>query len=319
MIRIEGTATAQEPIIHGGDRTGGTITPFRREKMRVDGRFEYMPIVSANSVAGILRDQCAFWCLDQIEFTQFDDLRAFDLLTSGGSLVKRKDTKKYIDLFEEHELRSLFPVVSLFGASIGNRILGGRIDVDRWIPVCVETRSALPDELITPPDDATPALADQFHIEDLLQELQFARRDDKENRDWQSYIAPAVLAAHQHEQAARAEKEESDAPGRSQKMRYGYEALAQGTLLSVGFTLRNPTPVELGVFFGGLGYFYERPKIGGRGARGFGRVKLDLRQYQLVGPGKVEHPLAIDSVAAAHDHLIEHKSQIEQALQGGAM
>jgi len=307
MIRIEGTAEALEPVIHGGERTGGTVTEFHREKIRVDDHFEYMPVISANAIAGILRDQCAFWCLDQIEFTQFEDLRAFDLLTGGGALVAA-GSAKYVDLYEEHELRKLFPVVSLFGASVGNRILGGRIDVDRWVPVCVELKSALPEGLWE--------MAGQWHIEDLLQEVYFTRRDDKKNRDWQAYIAPDTLAAWQREQASRAERGEANEAGRPMSMRYGYEALAQGTMFSVGFTLRNPTDVELGVFFGGLGYFYERPKIGGRGSRGFGRVKLDLHQYQLVGPGKVEHPLAVETMEKAIEHLLSHKEQIEQALGG---
>lgn len=310
MIRIEGTAEALEPIIHGGERTGGTVTEFHREKMLVDGLFEYMPVISANAIGGILRDQCAFWSLDQIEFDQFDDLRAFDLLTGGGVLVSAGKVK-YIDLFEEHRIREMFPVVSLFGGSIGNRILGGRIDVDRWIPLCAEMRSALPEEHWE--------LADQWHIEDLLQEIYFTRRDDKKNRDWQAYIKPETLADWQREQAARSENGRADTPGSPMSMRYGYEALAAGTFFSVGFTLRNPTPVELGVFFGGLGYFYERPKVGGRGSRGFGRVRLNLKQYQLIGPGKVENELAVEAVEVAQAHLVERKVQIEEMLRGGAM
>lgn len=308
IIRIEGIAEAIEPIVHGGERTGGTVTEFRREKMRVGNRFEYMPVISANSIAGILRDQCAFWCLDQLDFDQFEDLRSFDLVTGGGALVSAGNAK-YVDLFEEHQIRKLLPVVSLFGASVGNRILGGRIDVDRWVPVCVETKMALPEDLWP--------LAETWHIEDLLQEVNFTRRDDKKNRDWQAYIAPATLHEYQHEQAARAERGDANAAGASMQMRYGYEALAQGTTFSVGFTLRNPTDVELGVFFGGLGYFYERPKIGGRGARGFGRVVLDLHQYRLVGPGRVENDLALDSCEVAAKHLEENRAQIETLLRGG--
>ena len=313
MIRIEGTATALEPVIHGGDRTGGIVTEFHREKLRVGDRFEYMPFISANSIAGILRDQCAFWCLDSIGYESFTELRAFALLSGGGMLVaatgrEGKRKAKYVALYEEHELRELFPVVSLFGASVGNRIIGGRIDVDRWVPVCVEMKAALPKDLWE--------MAEQWHVDELLQEVYFTRRDDKKNRDWQEYIDPDTLAEWQREQATRAERADVNEAGQAMSMRYGYEALAQGTVFSVGFTLRNPSRVELGTFFGGLGYFYERPKVGGRGARGFGRVSLDLHQYQLVGPGRVEHPLAMETVQEATEHLRAHKEQIEQALEG---
>jgi len=306
MVRIEGTAEALEPVVHGGERSGGTVTEFHREKVRVVDHFEYLPVISANAVAGILRDQCAFWCLDQIEFTQFEDLRAFDLLTGGGVLTPASSAK-YVNLFEEHELRELLPVISLFGASIGNRILGGRLDVDRWIPVCVELKAALPETLWE--------MADCWHIEELLQEVYFTRRDDKKNRDWQDYIEPETLASWQREQAKRSEDNEASTAGTPMSMRYGYESLAQGTMFSVGFTLRNATPVETGVFFGGLGYFYERPKIGGRGSRGFGRVRLDLNQYELIGPGRVEQEMALQTVAVAQAHLLDRREQIIQALR----
>lgn len=307
IIRIEGTATALEPIIHGGDRTGGTVTEFRRELVRVGDYFERLPVISANSIAGILRDMAAFWSLDQIGIDTIKDLRAFDLLTSGGALTKI-GTEKYVNLFEEKKLRELFPVISLMGGSVGNRIIGGKLDVDRWVPVCAEMKSALLEELWP--------LAERWHIEDLLQEVQFTRRDDKKNRDWQSRLAPETLDAWQRQKEAFDMNDDAPAPGAPTSMRYGFEALAQGTVLSVGFTLRNPTPVELGVFFGALSYFAERPKIGGRGARGFGRVKLELKQYQLRGFTRVEGPLAVESMDAALEHLQAHADEIKRAMEG---
>ena len=319
MIEIEGTAEALEPIVHGGEKTGGTVTEFRREKRKVEGVFDYLPILSANSIAGHLRDQCAAWCLDQIGYEQLTDLRPYDLLFTGGALVSAKGRRggggvlfgaprSYIDLDEERTLRELFPVIGLFGGSIGNRILGGRIDVDAWTPVCVELKPALPGWL--------HEAADRYSVADMLQELNFTRRDDKKSRDWQDYIDPDVLAEHQRVQAMHDERGDAAEAGARTQMRYGFEALAAGTLFYVHFLLRNPNDVELGVFFGGLGYFMMRPKVGGRTSRGFGRVKLDLKQYKLVGPGRVEEPMAIDAMQAAQTHLVERKEQIIAALEG---
>lgn len=307
LILITGTAEALAPIIHGGDHTGGTVTEFRREKMRVGDVFEYLPVISANAVTGILRRCCAAWCLDQLEIDTLTDLRAFDLLTSGGTLT-RASGDKYVDLFEQAEFRDLFPVIGLLGASIGNRVLGGVLDVSRWVPICQETMRALPADL--------HPLAAQFHIEDLLQEVSFSRQDAKKNRDWQSYLSEDVLRQHQGKSAARAESDEADAPGAATSMRYGFEALAQGTFLSVEFLLRNPSPAEMGVFFGGLTYFEQRPIIGGRGARGFGKVKLDLHQYQFVGPGRVENPLAVETMEFAATHLVANRDKIQAILAG---
>lgn len=323
MIEIKGTAEALEPIVHGGEKTGGTTTSFRREKVKVGDVYEYMPIVSANSITGQLRDQCVAWSLDQIGFKAFTDLRAFDLLFGGGTLTKARQEfrsktgagmlfeamqpKAYIDLNEERALRDLFPVIGLFGGTIGNRPLGGKIDVENWCPVCAELKAYLREELWP--------LAEQIHIEDLLQELNFTRRDDKKNRDAQDYIDPETLAAYQHEQAVRDEDGAMGEAGMSLQMRYGFEALARGTIFQVSFTLRNPSDVEMGVFFGGLTYFEARPKIGGRTARGCGRVKLNLGQYRFAGPARAEEPMALETIETASAHLAARREQIIAVLE----
>ena len=98
-------------------------------------------------------------------------------------------------------------------------------------------------------------------------------------------------------------------------MRYGYEALAQGTLFSVGFTLRNPTPVELGVFFGGLGYFYERPYLGGKRNRGFGRVDLEFRGFEVKGLTRVERDVSDNAaLEAATAYLVENADEIKRLV-----
>lgn len=311
IIRFAGVATALEPLIHGGERSGGTVTEFRREKVRVDGAFEYLPVISANSIAGLTRDNCAFWCLDQLpHFNRFTDLRAFDLLTGGGNLVAAKGDK-YINLFEEAELRAMFPVISLFGGSAGNRIVGGRIDFAAWTPICEEWSAYLP-------EDIRPR-AKGIYMADLLQILNWTRRDDKKNRAMQDLIDPDTLAAHQRDSAGRAEADEADDRGGPMSMRYGYESLAAGTELFVEIAVRNPSDVELGVLFGGLTYFYERPKIGGRGSRGCGRVRLDLHQYKVTGPAQIEEPLAVASMEAAAAHLIAREAQILEAFRPGAL
>lgn len=307
VIEIEGIATAMEPIAHGGDKTGGTVTEFRRVRIQTSpGVFEDMPQISANSIAGILRDNCARWCMDQIDY-EVRDLRVFDLLTGGGKLTKVSNKKSFIDLFEEKELRRLFPLIGLFGGSVGNRILDGLITVSNWTPICAELKTALPEEYHD--------LADEYSIADLLTEMYFTRRDDKKRRDMQQYIAAEVIDAYQSEEAERTEEQQALAAGEATSMRYGTEALAVGTMFHVSFKLYNPSDVELGCFFGGFGYFYENPKIGARGRRGMGRVRLDLKQYRLAGPARVEEPMALQALELASQHMQDNREQIVQMLE----
>lgn len=303
-LKLEGHAVALTPIVHGGDKSGGTLTELRRERIRVGDAFIAVPVISANAIAGILRDCCAHWCLDQAGVTTLDNLRAVDLLSSGGMLTKVKSDSSYINLADERRWRELFPVIGLFGASIGNRVLGGRIDVHRWLPLCQELVPYLPPDLAP--------LARQFQLAELLQELEFTRNDDKKNRYWQDRIVPDLLARYQDEKEAR---ELADEPGASTSMRYGFEAFAAGTMFSVCFLLRNPTRLELGAFFGALSYFQSRPVIGGRGSRGFGQVQLHLKQYRLSFPASVEEPLAVETMAETSAFLREHKDDIVKTLE----
>lgn len=98
-------------------------------------------------------------------------------------------------------------------------------------------------------------------------------------------------------------------------MRYGMEALAIGTKFHVNFKLYNPSDVEIGCFFGGLGYFYENPKIGARGRRGMGMVSLDLGQYKMQGPARVEEPLAVHTLELASKHMQDNRNKIVELLE----
>ncbi|RMG91200.1 MAG: hypothetical protein D6706_18450 [Chloroflexi bacterium] len=308
-IYIEGIATALDPIHQGGDTTGGTIAEFRRELTRVDNVYEYMPVISANSMAGLLRRETVQWVLDQIGFEKFtaDQFRQFDILTSGGGRVTAANTPGYVDLFTENELRELFPTVSLFGGSIGNRMIKGRVRVDPVVPICVEMKQRLPAEL--------HELADRWHIEDMLQELNFSAMDNKESSDWRDYLDPLALEQWKSEKEQRAQK--GQAPDNNVKMRYGVECLAAGSMFHLGFLLKNPTEVELGTFLGGLGYYFENPIIGGKSNRGFGRIHIDLKQYKLLGFQREEGELAVGAVQAASEFLAGNAERIKQFIREG--
>lgn len=334
-IKIAGIATALEPIVHGGERDGTNIAGWRKEKIRVGDGWEYLPVAfSANAVGGgVIRNNCAEWCIDQLpKFKEFAELRAFDLITAGGTLVSaKKDGKtadKYINLFEEHELREMFLILGLLGGSVGNRVLGGRLDVADWVVICQETKHYLPEYLGSGDagDDATNlhALADKVSIADCRKILDFTTNDRKKDRHFQDLIKPEVLHQWQREQAARVENDKAREHGDSMSMIYGYESLARGTQFYVEFMLRNPSELELGAFFGALTYFMERPKIGGRQARGCGLVRLELDQYHMVGPAAIkdETPLAetaLRAMDAASQHLQEREAQILEAFRPGAL
>lgn len=310
IYAIEALATAVDPVHQGGETTGTTLSELRRELVLVNGAPEFLPVISANSLAHHLRVNCVWWVLDQIKFDRFntDGVRAFKLLFGGGGRATKVGGTKYVDLYEEYELRSLFPTISLFGGTIGNRMEKGRVRVENVIPVCQEMTGRLPEWL----HEAAQAVS----VTELLQELSFSTAEPRENSDYRHVLDEGVVREYRQMQEERLAKNKG---GSDMKMRHTVEAFAAGTQFWLGFLLRNPTPVEFGVFLGGLGYFHEVPFLGGKSNRGFGRVRLEVKQYTLQGFERIEGPLATENVQAAGEHLAQHAETIRRMLRDGAL
>jgi len=301
---IDVVVTALDPIHQGGDKTGTTLAELRREEMVVAGVVERVPIVSANSIAHGLREAAVFWMMDQIGLDMFqaDQVRAVKLLFSGGGRATKVGSATYIDLYEEHQLRSLFPTISLFGGTMGNRMLKGRLRVGNAVPVCKETIARLPEWLR---EQAT------LSMYDLIQELSFSSMDPRENADYDHVLEPEMVRQYRAEQEERRKENKG---GSDMKLRQTTECLKAGTLLFFDLTLFYPTAVELGTFLGGLSYFYERPFLGGKRNRGFGRVSLEFRQFEVQGLARVECEADAGLVGVAAEHLAENAETIKQMV-----
>lgn len=306
VIRIEGLATATSPLVHGGEHEGGTTTVFRREKVvQPDGTVENIPIISGNSIRGQLRDECAEFCLQSAGIEFIEDVRVFHLLFSGGALTRGSD-ERFIDITLERRVRELLPVLSVFGGSVGNRVLGGRLLVDAWVPLCKEALPRL--------DERYYEEASKISMWDLMDRLSFTRRDDAKSRHIQDWLSPAARAIYDEKYEARMEADEAAERGMSQQMRYTYEALASGTRLQAGFTLLAVDEIEYGAFIAALALFAARPRIGGRSATGLGQVRLDLRQFRVAAP-RVEEPLQRELAEKARSFLAGRDDDVRAMLQ----
>lgn len=303
---VRGTATALSPIIHGGEQRGGTLTEFRRVKAVVDGRIELLPVISGNSVRGMLRDACAQFSIQAAGIAQLPNLKAFHLLFSGGALTKT-DSGNYINLVEERRLRDLLPALSLFGGSVGNRILGGRLEVAEWVPLAQETCGMVDDRY---------AHRCVLSVYDLVDIISFTRRDDARSRKLQNYLDDGTLALYEQQKSSTQESGDAEEKGASQQMRYSMECLVPGTEFAVEFALHNVSAVEYGTFLGGLALFATRPAIGGRSSGGLGRVRLDLEQVTFSEPVRPVSELAAAQIEVARQHIAERRDDIVALLRG---
>jgi len=318
-IVLEGIITALTSISHIGE-TLGTQAMLRREKILLpDGTVEEIPIISGNSLRGILRDRGMLHMLQVLGYgvnketgeVQGISLPAFHFLFSGG--VLESSLRRGIDLDEAERWRRLIPLVSLFGGAVGNQILPGKLLVGKAIPICQETAHILPPRYFT---GNVPS------IWDLLQEEAYTRRDDGKNTALRALIAPEGLKMLEAEDRKRQQRlngeDVVEQPGTHQQMRYRTETIAAGTRLFWNITLNDPTPLEWDAFCVTLAEFARSPHIGGRSAIGHGKVEIQFDNWMIIDPrmAPTGQELAPSLGTLYLEHLAQRGPEIREIIDG---
>lgn len=247
--RWDGVATAMSSISHGGE-TLGTVNYLRREAfLTPDGRRD-IPVISGNSVRGVLRDTGARMLWEELGRPTLP-VPVMNALWAGGSLVKAKTAP--LSGQRLADLRAMVAHVGVFGAAGGGRILDGALTVGKLVPVCAQTAHVLPDTLKAPTGGA--GLPD---IHDLLQIEYYSRIPDTVRAA--DAIAPLAEDANPDEGL----------------MRYGTETFIAGTRFHTMFALTNATEVEYQFFTDLLDEWLPHATVGGKTGRGHGRVSFAL-------------------------------------------
>jgi CRISPR type IV-associated protein Csf2 len=318
---FEGTMTLLTSCSHIGE-SFGINSKLRREKVvQPDGVVEEVPIVSGNSIRGILRDRGMFHMLKTLGYgvneetgeVQGLSLAAFYFLFSGGALTKTGS--RGLDIDEARRWRDLIPLVAIFGGAMGNQIMPGKVKVGKGIPICSETAHLLPKRFV----DGNELKS----IWDICQEEAYTRLDDEKNEKLRQLIAPQVRGLLEAKAAEEREKrgtsrDVAGETGQKQQMRYFVETLAAGTQLFWEITLDDVTDLEFEAFAVCLTEFGRWPYIGGKSGVGHGKVAIHFDQWIEINPrlapeGKaVGFPLGSQYVA----HLEEKAGDIRELLDG---
>jgi hypothetical protein len=225
--------TILSPLAHS-ERTVGIDAKFRRLGMQIGGRIERVPVLSGNSIRGLLRRASGRDLLARVGVERGTIAPAWIYLLASGGTLSKGETRKVFDPAYVRELRRLIPPFGLFGGSLQGSILPGSIDVDMAVPIVSETAA------YTGAQDATMRLAD------LLEEIPYTRRDDLEDRDARKADESVV------------------------QMRYSVECLRPGSRLAHGLRFRTTDPVLRGCLWRAVAIVAES-RMGGMGGRGHGR------------------------------------------------
>lgn len=318
---FEGTMTALTSISHIGE-SYGINAKLRREKIvQIDGSVEEIPVISGNSIRGILRDRGMLHMLRQLGYGVDEEtgavrglsLAAFYFLFSGGALTKISG--RGLDVDEARRWRDAIPLVALFGGAMGNQIMPGKVKVGKAIPICTETAHLLPARFVNGLGGVS--------IWDLCQEEAYTRRDDEKNENLRRLISPQVRALLEAKAASEREKvgtgeDVAGETGQRQQMRYFVETLAAGTRLFWEITLDDVSDLEFEAFAVTLAEFARFPYLGGKSGVGHGKVSIHFNEWIEIDPrlaptgNAVGLPLGSLYVA----HLRSHAGEIREMIDG---
>jgi len=318
---FEGTVTALTSISHIGD-TFGVNAKLRREKIvQENGSVEEVPIISGNSLRGILRDRGMLHMLRTLGYGVNEEtgevlglsLAAFYFLFSGGALTKVSG--RGLDIDEARRWRELIPLVALFGGAMGNQIMPGKCKIGKGIPICRETMHIVPERFVNG--------SEVLSIWDLCQEEAYTRRDDEKNENLRQLLAPSVRGLL--EDKARAEREKAGSgddvakeTGQKQQMRYYVETIAAGTELFWDITLDDVTDVEFEAFAVTLAEFGRAPFIGGKSGVGHGKVAIRFDKWIEINPRLAPAGKEISTPLGNRymEHLRQNGGAIRELLDG---
>lgn len=316
---FEGVLTALTSVSHIGD-TYGINAKLRREKIVLpDGSVEEIPIISGNSLRGILRDRGMLHMLRALGYGIDEStgevaglsLAAFYFLFSGGSLTKVSG--KGIDIDEARQWRKLIPLVSLFGGAMGNQIMPGQCKVGKAIPICEETAHLLPSRFVN----------GEGTIWEMVQEEAYTRRDDEKNERLRQLIKPEVRGLLEDDARARRAKtgtkeDKAGETGQKQQMRYYVETLAAGTRFFWDCTLDDVTDIQFEAFITTIAEFMQFPYIGGKSGVGLGKISLQFDGWKELSPVLSRNGKEIDTPLGSHyaRHLEDNADEIRALING---
>lgn len=201
-----------------------------------------LPVITGNSVRGILRDSMANHLLETLSDGKDPvkvDKDTFNILYSGGNI---NGTMKD-DVEKAKQVRQHFPMISLIGGGLGDMIMAGKMLCSFAYPVCAES------EWIT-------GIQSDLSWHEMIDEIEFTRKDDGKNELLERYVSDI--------------KEEKTAKASTQ-MRYSVQYVAAGTeFVQDLIFLPGTTELEVGALYAGLENWFKVPRLGGMAAKGFG-------------------------------------------------
>lgn len=208
-----------------------------------------LPVITGNSVRGILRDKLAAHLLDTIGMQV--DKETFNVLFSGGNISgSTKNDVERAKLVRQH-----FPMISLLGGGLGTMIMSGNLVSGFVYPICRES------EFLT-------GIQTDVSWHDLIDDIEFTRMDDtKEDKNVDQ------ITDIEEEKKAKA----------STQMRFSVQYLSAGTKMVQRLVLLDSaSELEEAALWMAFYKWFELPVLGGMRAKGFGTFSANVNDGEMI-------------------------------------
>lgn len=293
-IVYTGTLRAQTSLSHGS-KASGNNHPFRRETFILPNgkRLAAVPVVSGGAVRGSLRRMAAAMTQKAIVGDGTLPHPVVHALRTGGSLRETRTSGDVLTGERQALLRDLVPMFGVFGLSAGGRIMSGRLQVGKPLPVAKETM------YLSEHYGADLAEYDPPSIWQVIQRETYTRTADVNDAGAQLLIDDVGAA-------------DRDLPKGSGNMIYSHETISPGTLLFHNLVLDAGTPVEVSFFDDLVRRWSKKATIGGQTAKGLGRVETRYTRsaYDILGDDADD-----EEHSPWQEHVAEHAEQVKEVLE----
>ncbi len=231
---INTTAKLLTPIHTGSDEVAGIDKTIRRREFLINGENVIVPIISANSLRGILRRVLAADFLNLLGLGDDSiDPKFYYILFSGGALEK---TSGKIEIENRKTLFENIPMLHLLGSAVGNAIIPGTLIVEDMLPIVKEL-------------EEFTGIRSDISLYEVVSEEFGTRRDDYPYKD--------EVETDKHQMLYRYEV-----------IKAGTEMTFNFSLLSVANELDEIMLKR------GIDLMLNEARVGGKGAVGLGKITL---------------------------------------------
>lgn len=248
-MKIETIYTLKQPMSHIGE-SESTVSFLNTIRIAAEGKVSEVFALTGNAIRGTFRDCAARRLLDMLGIKL--NKKEFNILFSGGNISGTLSS----DIDQAKAYRELLPIISIFGAGVGNQILSGKMTQSFALPVCKETVQIIPEIM------GIDKSMFQSSWKQMTGTINFTRLDDSKNAKYHQYL--------------NNDEDNTDKDSASTQMRYEVEYMVPGTQLYHITNLCTENQIEIGAFVSALQEFSKSPILGGMGGKGFGICDADF-------------------------------------------